>query len=100
MKTFKIAQNIVLGVYAESGVFNEIKAEDFELFYAKVPYITDYKKLDVEFIKSDNYYFTKPFLMFEEGDFIMQIKNENADIDYREMIRIIDEDIKNSKILI
>jgi len=87
---FKKGQPIVLGIKKASGL-SKIEAEDFTL---KLAYTYDpltEKELDVKVIDDDPYWWTEPFYLFKEADYIFHWINDNASIDYKQRIRVSDE---------
>jgi len=102
MKVFKKGQPIVLGIHAESGLFSQINEDDFELKLAYAFNPLDEWNLDTNVVNDDPYWWTKPFYIFKEGDYIIHWINNNDNINVKELFRVENEyyDSNDSEVIL
>ena len=91
INTFKIGQPIVLGMYKESGLFNQINADDFTLKLAYAVNPLKEWEVNAKVIDDEPYWWTTPFYIMKPADYIFHWENNNADINLKVRIRVEDE---------
>ena len=95
--TYLIGKPIVKGIYSENtDLNNTIRAEDFELFIANTLDPLTETKLDVKVIDDNPYWWTEPFEIWSEGEYILHWVNHPAKINFKQTFMVMkDLNIEN-----
>jgi len=101
VKRFKIGEPIRFGVRDDGGLLGASK-DSFEIYYSTLLEPTKETKIDGDWVDDDPFYWSPIFRIFTEGKYVVHIKNDDDDINIKEVFEVTNElyEANDSEILI
>jgi len=88
--TFPTGSDIVKGIHIDSDGRIDPDPNDFILSISTVLDPGNKKKLNIDIVKVDKYYYTKPFKIYFTNDYILHWDNDISDIHIQQTFTVSD----------
>ena len=88
--TYPTGEKIVKGIRHDDSGFSKTNADDFKLYLASTLDPTNEKELKVKVIDDNPYFWTEPFVIWFQGEYILHWKNDNAGINLKQVFTVTD----------